>query len=194
MTFGEQPAVFSFRCRRSPLDGREDLLVFVGHDRAFALELEAFADRILSESACARRPSASASAIPAGSNPAQAVGRDRLHRGHAHEVGGAESSARRRRAAGRQHVVGARDVVAARLRAVAADEDRACSRQPRRDRLGVADGVLGRESLHERDRLVERTRHDDAAVRRQRLSRRPVGRQLLLHFARDGQRQAHGSA
>ncbi len=34
ITFGEQPAVFSFRCSRSPVDGVSDFLVLVGHHRA----------------------------------------------------------------------------------------------------------------------------------------------------------------
>ena len=53
--------------------------------------------------------------------------------------------------------------------------------------------MFRRQPLHQVDGLVEPTRHDDSTVRRQRLPRRPVGWELILHFARHGLRQAQAS-
>ena len=77
-----------------------------------------------------------------------------------------------RGAAGGQHVVGARDVVAEGGRAVAPDEDAAGAADARRERLGVgADQleVLGRERLGEGQRRLERrARRTSARGRRRR--------------------------
>ena len=72
---------------------------------------------------------------------------DPLHRRDADEVRRAQTAAGRCRAAGRQHVVGTGHVVSARLRAQRADEHRARAGEALRDRVGVADDVLGREPL-----------------------------------------------
>ena len=45
--------------------------------------------------------------------------------------------------------------------------------------------MFRRNSLQQCNSFVERAREHDAAVRRQRLSRWPLRRQLALHFARD---------
>ena len=81
--------------------------------------------RMRTEAAWAVRPSASASATAAGPMRSQAVRGDPLHRRDADEVRRAQTAAGRGRAAGRQHVIRAGHVVAARLRAVVADEHRA---------------------------------------------------------------------
>ena len=89
--------------------------------------------RIATERPCASSPSALASAIAAGASVPQLLGAELEDRGALHEVEHRQARREARRAGGRQHVVGAADIVADHLRRVAAEEDRA----------GIADAATG---------------------------------------------------
>ena len=92
--------------------------------------------RIETDRPCASRPSASASASAAGPSAASASGVQDDERGALEEIGDAEPAREARRARGRQHVVGAGDIVADRLGRMAAEEDRAGMTDLLRQRLG----------------------------------------------------------
>ena len=82
-------------------------------------------------------------------------------RGALHEIEHRQAGREARRARRRQHVVGAADIVADRLRRVAAEEDRAGIADPGQERLGVVDGeldMLGGDAVDQRHGLVERRR------------------------------------
>ncbi len=98
------------------------------------------------------------SAIAAGPERAQLIRPAFQHRGALHEVEHAEAGRKPRRARRRQHMVGAADVIADRLRRMGAEENRA----------GIADAVdrlsasavaisrcSGARRIDQRDRLVE---------------------------------------
>ena len=91
-------------------------------------------------------------------------------RGALQEVGDAEAAREARRARGRQHVVGAGDIVADRLGRVAADEDRAGMRDLLAQRLGRLRlhrqlDVLGARCGRRSARSVAEVAHqDDAAI------------------------------
>ena len=108
------------------------------------------------DSACTSKPSARAIGAPAAASFSAAVADP--HLGHpAPEVARREHRGEARRAAGRQHVVGAGDVVAERGRARGADEQAAGAAHQRRERLDLrADQlqVLGRERVRELERLA----------------------------------------
>ena len=92
----------------------------------------------------------------------------------AHEVERRQPGVRARQPAGGQHVVGAGHVVAERHRARLADEDRAGIAQRASTASGSAhreQQVLGRVRVRERDRLVERSRHEHRPACGQRLAR-----------------------
>ena len=87
-------------------------------------------------------------------------------RGALHEIEHAEARRKARRARGRQHVVGAGDVIADGFRRMRADEDRAGIADFRHQRLGVVGGdlqMLGRELVDQRDRVGKLRHQDDGA-------------------------------
>ena len=73
-----------------------------------------------------------------GPERAQLIGAAFQDRGALHEVEHAKPGGEPRRARGRQHVVGAADIVADRFRRVGAEEDRAGVADLCGERLGVA--------------------------------------------------------
>ena len=104
------------------------------------------------ERACASSPSALASAIAAGASARKLLRAELQHRGALHEVEHRQARREARRARGRQHVVGAADIVADDLRRVAAEEDRAGIAHAREEAFGVGDGeldMLGRDAVDE---------------------------------------------
>ena len=123
--------------------------------------------RIATERAWASSPSASPSAIAAGPSARSCSGPAFEDRGALHEVEHAEARREARRARGRQHVVGAADVVADRLRRVGAEEDRAGVADLRRPAASASARLdlemLGRERVDQRHRLVEVAHQDDRA-------------------------------
>ena len=174
--------MFSFRCRRSRRPSLAALVLVTHRARlpgsltpgwmAFRLHRRTAAGAASAQPhhgsrpmrRGAVRPSASASATAAGPIRSSACGRDPLDDDTRTKSAALRPPRAARGAAGRQHVIRPGDVVAARLRAQRADEHGAGPRQPRGDGVVVADDVLGRQPLAERDRLVQAARDDDAAV------------------------------
>ena len=113
--------------------------------------------RIATERACACRPSASPSVMAAAPS-AQRRRAAFEDRGALHEIEHAEARGEARRARRRQHMVGAGDIIAYRLRRIGADEDRAGVADPRGQILGVFAGdfqMLGGDAVDERQSVGE---------------------------------------
>src|SRR6056297_2467009 len=106
--------------------------------------------------ACARR-----------SEVLQALAAGSLHGHAAHEIAQTQAGVRPRPAGGGQDVVGARDVVAERLRRVVAEKDRSCAGDLLTQRLRIARGdnqVLRCVLVADRHRLVQGIDHQRGAV------------------------------
>ena len=88
----------------------------------------------------------------------QLLGAELEERRAFHEVEHGEAGRKPRRACGRQHVVGAADIVADRFRRVASDEDRAGIADAGEEVLGVVErqlDMLGCDAVDERDGRAE---------------------------------------
>ena len=129
-----------------------------GRPHAFAV---AAPRRMATERRCASSPSARASVMAAGASACERARVELQDRGALHEVEHAEARGEAGAARRRQHVVGARHVVADHLRRVRAEEDGAGIADARGERFRVARRdleVLGGDAVGERGRLVERAR------------------------------------
>ncbi len=125
------------------------------------------------ERAWASSPSARAERDGGAGERAQLLRAAFEDRGALHEVEHAEPGRETRRTRRRQHVVGAGDIIADRLRRVGADEDRAGIADARGEALGIGGGdfqMLGRDRVDQRHRLVERC--GPGSQRRNRATRR----------------------
>ena len=99
-----------------------------------------------------------------------------LNRHHAHKVRRAQASTKSGGAPGRQHVIGARSVIACRLRGVRSDEYGACDEPSTDERFSMQHQMLRGDSVREGNSLPGVPRHDHGTACRQRgRGRAPIG-------------------